>query len=488
MKRITVVGLGYGDLSSISLGAYRHLQKADKLYLRTKDHPIVQELQSEGISFFTFDHIYEEKSSFEEVYESITMQLLAEAEDDQKLVYAVPGHPLVAEKTVQLLLHYGKKADIEIDVEGSPSFLDIAFSRLQIDPIEGFSLLDGSQLDPREVNPRHHILIGQIYDRLIASDVKITLMDHYHDEQEVWLLDALGVPGKEKILRIPLFELDRQEIFSNLTALYIPPVADESILYGNFDYLTGVIATLRSPEGCPWDQKQTHQSLRPYLLEETYEFLEALDQEDPDAMAEELGDILLQILLHSQIASESGDFSITDVVRSLTEKMIRRHPHVFGQQEVEGVADVVTNWDEIKKREKEEKGVAAPSSLLDGIPETFPLIMKAYEQNKRAAKVGFDWERMEDLLAKLKEEIREFQEATTHEERENEMGDILFTVISLSRFMKIHPELALQNSVNKFDRRFRFVEARAAELGKSLKEMPLSEMDQWWNRAKSEEK
>lgn len=487
MNQIDVVGLGFGDLSSITLGAYRKLISSQKIFLRTADHPIVSELTEEGVVFQSFDEIYEAKDQFTEVYETIAQKLIQEALNGEPIVYAVPGHPMVAEKTVQLLLENGPKQGVKIQIEGSPSFLDVAFSRLGIDPIEGFALLDGADLPVSQLHPNQHLLIGQVYDRFVASDVKLALMEVYPDDYEVYLLDALGVEGKEQMVRIPLWELDRQTIFSNLTALYVPPTQEERILYRRFDFLADIIAILRSPDGCPWDQKQTHQSLRPYLIEETYEFLEALDGEDPDSMAEELGDILLQILLHAQIASEQGDFSIQDVVEHLTSKMIRRHPHVFGEKEASDAEQVVLNWEEIKKVEKESAGKSMPDSILDRIPKTMPLLLQAYEQNQRAAKVGFDWDQLDEVVDKLQEELQEFLQAETDSDREKEMGDLFFTLISISRFAKIHPELALQKAVSKFDQRFRYVEEQADQRGIKLKEATVEEMNQWWDEAKSKE-
>ncbi|WP_044641827.1 bifunctional methyltransferase/pyrophosphohydrolase YabN [Risungbinella massiliensis] len=487
MNKIDVIGLGFGDLSSITLGAYRKITSAKKIFLRTADHPIVEEFLAEGVLFQSFDEVYEAKDQFSEVYETIAERLIQEALSGELIVYAVPGHPMVAEKTVQLLLEHGPKRGIEIRIEGSPSFLDVAFSKLGIDPIDGFALLDGADLSVDQLHPNQHLLIGQVYDRFIASDIKLSLMEVYPDDYEIYLLDALGVEGKEQIVRIPLWELDRQTIFSNLTALYIPPTQAERILYRRFDFLADIIATLRSPGGCPWDQKQTHHSLRPYLIEETYEFLEALDEEDPDAMAEELGDILLQILLHSQIASEQGHFSIQDVVEHLTSKMIRRHPHVFGEKEASNAEQVVQNWEEIKKEEKVSAGKPVSSSILDRIPKTMPSLLQAYEQNKRAARVGFDWERLEEIVEKLQEELQEFLQAPTDLDREKEMGDLFFTLISISRFAKIHPELALQKAISKFDQRFRYVEEQANQRSIKLNEATVEEMNQWWDEAKSKE-
>jgi tetrapyrrole methylase family protein/MazG family protein len=225
--------------------------------------------------------------------------------------------------------------------------------------------------------------------------------------------------------------------------------------------------------------------LRRYLLEEAYEFLEAVAEGDAEAMADELGDVLLQIMLHSQIASEEGIFDIHDVIANLNDKMIRRHPHVFGEQKAETAEEVTANWEKIKQREKagqEEK------SLLDGVSKHLSALMMAYELQKKAAKVGFDWERKEDVLKKVQEELTELIQAKTPVEQEEEMGDVLFGIVNLSRFIGVQPELALLGACRKFHRRFRYVEKQARLNNKVLGELTLEQMDAWWEEAKRLEK
>jgi tetrapyrrole methylase family protein/MazG family protein len=400
------------------------------------------------------------------------------------LLYAVPGHPLVAERTVQLLLQAAEETDVSVEIAGGTSFLDPLFTLLRIDPIEGFSLLDGTALSAEQLDPRLHILIGQVYDRFVASDVKLTLMEVYPDDHPVTVVTAAGIPRMQEIRTVPLHELDHSNHFTDWTSVYVPPVREESALYRRFDYLAGVIARLRGPDGCPWDRKQTHESLRPYLLEETYEFLDAVAEGDVEAMAEELGDILLQVLLHAQIASEEGFFDIRDVVAGLTDKMIRRHPHVFGDAKVETADEVNRNWEEIKQKEKGEK----PVSVLSGIPSQFPALLKAYELSKKAAKVGFDWEKKGDVFRKAEEELAELSRAESDREREEELGDLLFVAVNLARFLKVNPELALLGACRKFERRFRHLEEKAYAAGKKLEELSMREMDAWWEEAKAFDK
>src|SRR5690606_16539565 len=245
------------------------------LFFRTKEHPAVQELEREGIVYESFDELYESSSQFEEVYEKIGERLLSEAQS-KDLLYAVPGHPLVAEQTVQILLERGKERGIHIEIKGGQSFLDALFQSVLIDPIEGFQLLDGTNLRKEEIVLTQHMIIGQVYDSFTASNIKLELMELLPDDYEIYVVERAGTP-MEKVRKMPLYKLDWDFATENLASIYIPPVKDEKILYKNFSYFRNVIATLRGPNGCPWDREQTHESLKKYLIEEAYELLEAID-------------------------------------------------------------------------------------------------------------------------------------------------------------------------------------------------------------------
>lgn len=272
-----------------------------------------------------------------------------------------------------------------------------------------------------------------------------------------------------------------------------------------FSKLVELMATLRAPNGCPWDRKQTHESLKPYLLEETYEVLETIDQRDAAKLREELGDVLLQVLFHSQIAAEAGTFTVDDVLELLATKLIRRHPHVFGDGDKTATPtngeQVLSQWEEIKRAERAAAG--GTRSALDGVPKTLPALLRAYQTQARAARVGFDWPHnksgLEQIFGKVAEEMAELREAVSdsqttgeptssqtagHGNIEAELGDILFSLVNLARFLKVNPEEALRGSTNRFIDRFHLVEAQAAEQGRSLPDMTLPEMDALWERAK----
>lgn len=486
MKKIIVLGLGSGTLDQMPIGIYRMIKQAKQLYFRTSCHPAADELAAEGIQYNSFDEVYEAHQQFAEVYEEICQRLLFMAEKDT-VVYGVPGHPLVAEKTVQLLLERGPQRGINIEVIGGQSFLDAIFTVLKIDPVEGFSLLDGSQLEGRAIQPGIHILICQVYDSFTASDVKLTLMETYPDEYPVTVVTAAGIPGEEEIETIPLYELDRLTGYSNLTTVYVPPTDDPVVLNKQFWRLKEIVKILRSPEGCPWDREQTHQSIRKNLIEETCEVLETIDENDPEAMCEELGDLLMQILLHSQMTEEEGFFTVDDVVATLNEKLLRRHPHVFGDMGANDAEEALQNWQAIKAEEKKAKGLEV-GSLLDGLPPDLTALLTALKLQKKAATVGFDWDSIELVMDKVLEEWHEFNQATTDQDKKEEFGDLLFALVNLSRFVKIDPEEALSLSNLKFKRRFAYIERKFQQAGKSMENATLEEMEEVYQEGKRKEK
>ena len=481
MKKINIIGLGAGDINQLPLGVYKDLKSGLPIFLRTKEHPVVYQLEKEGFDYQSFDSIYESHEQFEAVYQEICETLLSI--NDDEIIYAVPGHPLVAERTVQLLLQMGEERGVTIEVSGGQSFLDDIFRVLRIDPIEGFQLLDGTDLKQEEIQLRQHILVGQVYDSFVASNVKLTFMEKLPYDYEVYIVTAAGSKD-EKIRKIPLVELDREAEVNNLTTIYIPPVKNETLIYKDFYKLKGIIAKLRGPGGCPWDIKQTHESLKKYLIEEAYEVIEAIQEQDVDHLVEELGDVLLQVLLHAQIGEDDGYFNIDDVIEGLSAKMVRRHPHVFGDRVAETAEDVVKNWQEIKQ---EEKGIQQ-ESILDEVGKSLPNLIRAFELQRKAAKVGFDWHDVSGAWDKLTEEIGEFKDEIalnpSSEDVMKEFGDILFAFINIARFYDIHPDEALFMTNQKFMNRFHYIERKVKDSGRTFEDYTLEELDSYWNEAK----
>jgi len=253
-----------------------------------------------------------------------------------------------------------------------------------------------------------------------------------------------------------------------------------------FEKLVEIMTALRGEKGCPWDKEQTRESLKPFLVEETYEVLEAIDEGNPEKIREELGDLLFQIIFHCQLAKERHEFDVNDVVRKISEKMIGRHPHVFGGATYETSEDVLKQWEERKKEEGKSR-----ESILEGIPRELPSLLKAHRIQSRASRVGFDWKQVEDVVEKLDEELKEFRKALEkkdQQEIEDELGDVFFVLVNISRFVGVNPEDALRKTISKFISRFRYIEMKSAESGKSLSGMSLEEMDALWDEAKGKEK
>ncbi len=254
----------------------------------------------------------------------------------------------------------------------------------------------------------------------------------------------------------------------------------------SFEDLISIMERLRSPEGCPWDRKQTHKSLLPYLVEETYEVVDAVERGNDEELKEELGDLLLQVVFHSQIAKERGSFNIDDVIDSIAKKLVRRHPHVFGDRtDIRSEEDVNREWEKLKEKEGKKR-----ESVLDGIPKSLPALERAYKLQKRAEKIGFDWKSFKGIKEKILEELSEIEremEKGNRKKLEEEVGDFLFMAVNLSRFLGVHPEVALRKANRKFEERFRFMERRAKELGRDLKEMNVNEMEELWQEAKKRE-
>ncbi|HWI53873.1 MAG TPA: nucleoside triphosphate pyrophosphohydrolase [Symbiobacteriaceae bacterium] len=484
---ITIVGLGPGSPGHLTVGALDALKSGRPVLLRTAIHPTVDALRAMGVQFATCDDLYERAHSFEAVYQAVAERVL----QHEDVVFAVPGHPLVGESSVKLIV---ARSPERVEFITGPSFLDTLLITLGLDPVDGMELLDALQLDRRLPSGDLPAVIMQLHSRGVASDAKLSLMERYPDDHPAILVRAAGVPGEERRVECLLHELDHYDWVDYLTTLYLPPLKQSRPIEANprrwaparwpVDPLVEVMARLRAPEGgCPWDQEQTHESLRKYLLEEAYEVVEAIDRGDPDDICEELGDVLLQVAFHAQVARENGTFDLHDIVQGITEKLVRRHPHVFGDVEAKTAEDVTRNWEAIKRQEK---GDRAPESLLKGISTALPALSRAGEVQKKAAKVGFDWDDIAGPVAKVREELAEVL-AATPDEQEGEVGDLLFAVVNLARMLKVDPELALSGTTAKFIRRFQHIERRAAEQGRVLSEMTLSDMDLLWDEAKQAE-
>jgi tetrapyrrole methylase family protein/MazG family protein len=478
---ITIVGLGPGDPLLLTRRAWEILSQAAEIYVRTARHPTLDGLPP-TVSVKSFDDLYEQTPQFADVYAQVADEVLrlGAATD---VIYCVPGHPLVGESTVTDILRRAPEQGITTEVIAGLSFVEPALTALHLDALDGLQIADALDVAAAHhpaLDPDRPALLAQIYSRTVAGDVKLTLLNQYPPDHEVVLLHAVGTPF-EQVLRLPLAEIDRRDDLAHLTALYVPALPTPS----GFNAFQETIAHLRAPEGCPWDREQTHQSLRACLLEETYEVLEALDADDPDALCEELGDLLLQIVLHTQIAVDQAEFRMPEVIAHIDAKLKRRHPHVFGEVFVTDSDDVKRNWQIIKQAEAIENGKAEQRpSALDGVPRGLPALAEADAIGGKAAQANFDWRSIEGVLDKVAEELRELQAAENEAERAAELGDVLFSIANLARWLKIDPEAALRAATAKFGARFREIERQARAQRRALSELTDREWDDLWNSAK----
>ncbi|HSQ26102.1 MAG TPA: nucleoside triphosphate pyrophosphohydrolase [Anaerolineales bacterium] len=478
---ITILGLGPGNPGQLTRDAWEILQTCDELYVRTRQHPVILALPAH-INVLSFDHLYEEGDSFEVVYEQIVYQVLELGRREQGVIYAVPGHPFVAEATSPEIVRRAQKVDMPVRIVEGLSFLEPTFTALGVDPLPQLTVMDAMEVAHHHAPlfpPHMPVLIAQIYSSLVASEVKLTLNVLYPDRHPVKLVHAAGTDN-EVVEELALYQIDRSPHIGLMTALYVPPLGDGT----SFEEFLDVVAHLRAPEGCPWDREQTHMSLRTTLLEETYEVLDALDKEDIAGLQEELGDLLLQIYLHAQIAVDEGEFTMANVVQGIYTKILRRHPHVFARIEVEGVQGVLVNWERIKAEERAAKG-KEETSLLDGVTKTLPALTQADQYLKRVARVGFDWPDLQAVLAKLQEELKEVDHALDGDEKLHEVGDLLLAVVNLARWIKVDPESALRQANLRFKKRFRYIESTAKKQGRPIAELSLDEMQSLWQEAKN---
>ena len=472
---ITVVGLGPGSPEYLTLGAAKALQEGSQVVLRTEHHGIAAYLEEQGIAYTTLDLFYETES-FERAYHRMSEHLFSLAEEGP-LVVGVPGHPLIGEQLTFTLLKACGGRDLKI-LPGI-SRADAALTLLAGCTEAGLTVIPASELSEGIIDPRRACVLLDLHSGLLASETKLKLLRRYPEDLEVVLCrDAMGEMVSESL---PLYALDQGRSFDHTVCLYLPQVHKTAISTFDFEHLTEIMALLRDENGCPWDRAQDHQSLKQYLIEEAYEVLEAIDLMDMDKLMEELGDLLLQVVFHARIAQERGEFDILDITTRICRKMIDRHTHIFGTDEADTPQAVIANWEAIKKAEK---GLKSHTQVLRDIPANLPALMRGYKIQKKASLVGFDWDSVEEALLKVDEELAELRSAMHQDlaEAGAELGDLLFAVVNVARFLEVQPELALTGTIEKFIRRFEYIEQHARC---PLEEMSLPEMDALWNQAKS---
>jgi tetrapyrrole methylase family protein/MazG family protein len=487
--RVVVVGLGPGGADLVVPAARAALTACAVRYARTARHPAVTELAAEGLALEPLDSHYDTASDLEGCYRSIVAALGAAAHQHGSVAYAVPGSPAVAERTVELLREQAHSGSIVLEVVPGLSFADVAWARLGVDPMaDGARVVDARGLDAAHLEPAFPMLVAQCDTPLVLSDLKLVLLESFAPHTEVIVLQRLGLDD-EAVAAVPLAQLDRAITPDHLTAVYVP--ASETSPTRELARLLALAERLRRPGGCPWDAEQTHHSLTRYLLEESYEVVEAVetlpprapDDVAPDdpayrALVDELGDLLYQVIFHAVLATEAGAFDMADVARGIHDKLVRRHPHVFGDPgsemtDAESSEAVMANWEQIKKDEK------GTESIVAGITPGLPSLLYAHKLYRKAASVGLDPGDVDESLRRIDRAVGALRVGST-DDAEPAVGELLSAAVALARALGVDTESALRGWSAQFRDRFEAMEQLARERGQDLHELPPAAVQELW--------
>jgi tetrapyrrole methylase family protein/MazG family protein len=454
-----IVGLGPGDPGFLTREAISRLETAREVLTLNDRHPALTSIAAGKIRAL-------DAAADEEALESLATEVLEPAQGAEDTVYAAPGHPLLDDRLAAVLLRRAGERGVPVQVVSGVSYAGAAIATLRLPLPEGE--LQVFHSPPPDPDARRPALIAPVPDQRAAAAVRSALLERYPDDTEVSVIRAPG-SVTATVQKVRLAALDTAATFDATTCLFVPPLPLEADVR-SFDGLEAIVARLRHPDlGCPWDRKQTHESLKSGFLQEAYEVVAALDEGNPTLLQEELGDILLHVLMQSQIAAEADEFTIRDVVLGLGAKLVRRHPHVFGNESVADADEVVANWDAIKRAER-----GADQPTLASVTPNQPALAYAQELVRRAARTGFEWPTTEQAIDKVVEEIRELAEAASKEQRSEEFGDALLALVNVARRSDVDAEEALRLASRKFHRRFTALESLAREKGTPL---DLSESD-----------
>ncbi len=478
---ITIVGLGPGDPKTLTCQAREILDGCSEVFVISKEHPAIH-LLSETVKVKSFDeHTWVEK--FAGAGQTAVVDLLIQlGHREQGVVFAVPGHPVLDYAGTPEIIQKARTEGVKVEVIPGVSYLDTIYFTLKINQNQQVNVVDAScvaETYAPKFPPSVPTLILHVNSAEIARHLKASLSQLYPNKHPLMLVHQPGT-GEELVEEVTLSSIDSSSKFGVSSAVYLPPLGAGT----SFEDFLDVVAHLRSPQGCPWDREQTHQSLRATLLEETYEVLDTLDHEDTPGLQEELGDLLLQVYLHAQIAVDQSEFSMADILKGVYSKILRRHPHVFSQTEVDDVSGVLVNWERIKAEERAANG-KPEAGLLDGVIRTLPALTQADQYLKRAARVGFDWPDLHSVLAKLQEELIEVDHAQNRDEKFHEIGDLLLAVVNLARWLDVDPESALREANLRFKSRFNYIERSAHLGGRTVSSLSLEQMEQLWQEAKN---
>lgn len=467
MQTITIVILRAP--AALTLVQEQALKSGLPLYLQTEKHPSAKVLLEHRVSFTSMDDLFDASEDFDALNAAVAKRLC----DAGDCVYLATGN--IQNSQLPAISKIAKEHDIRVTVLPHLSASAVAFPEREI--AVSFSAHDL----PEQLDPEQCCVVEEIDSRIVAGEVKLFLSEFYPDESLVFLA-SIGKDGSYSAREIMLCELDRQTQYDATTILYVQKTDYESRNRHGFDDVMRIVRRLRAPNGCPWDREQTHESLKNALLEESYELIDAIDEDDDAHICEEMGDVLLQFALHAAIAEEQSAFTARDACTELVEKLIYRHPHVFGEIRVSGSDEVLKNWDALKMTQRKQ---TTQTEVLKSVPKSFPALLRSRKVQKKAADVGFDWENAQQAFYKIAEETEELREAMeqgTH--IEEEMGDLLFAVVNVARLLKLEPEFLLMQATDKFIGRFETMERLAKSRQKELKDLTFAEQDRLWDEAK----
>ncbi len=470
MNQITVISLGPGDRAYITLGAMDTMKNARRLILRTARCDAADYLKKEGVAFDALDPLYDSSEDFDELNKNAVNALL-EAARTENVVYAV--FDAAQDETVKRLM----KTDAPVTLTpGVPLAAPLMCAAKKADA----QAVPASMLENWDANAP--LLLTELDSPLLAGEIKLRLLPEYGEKQQVLFFPPEKKGAARAFEAIELVALDRQRAYDHTAAALIVPVELAKKERFSFDDLVRVMDKLRSENGCPWDREQTHQSLRQYLIEEAYETTAAIDDEDWPHAADELGDVLLQVVFQANIGRQYGTFELSDITTAICKKMIARHPHIFGDASALTSAEVTTNWEELKRRER---GISSASESLMDVSRGLPPLMRAEKVQKKAALVNFDFDGPEQALLKVHEEADEvLEELRAQRDPAEEVGDLLFSCVNVGRLSHVECETALIKAAEKFVKRFQSMENLIKTDGKSFKDLTTAEMDVYWNRSK----
>ena len=478
MERLTIVTLGTGGEAFLTRGVERALREAETLVLRTARHPMAAWLAKEDIAFTALDDLYESCEDFDEFNREAAQRLAALCEKGP-VCYAVSDAAFDTTVAVlqQLLKERGTAAAILPGVSHASRCLALVDA-----PAAAVRLYSAADFERAPHSPAEALLLSEVHSRTCAGDCKLKLMSLLPEETEITFISGEEATGELSTRIIPLYELDRQKHYDHLTAIYVPGMPLLTRSRYNMDDLMQVVARLRAPDGCPWDREQTHESILQDLLEESYEYIQAVRDEDIDHMYDELGDVLLQVAMQAEIAKEHGEFELLDVTSAICGKMIERHPHVFGQVKADTSEQVLENWEALKRKQR---GITSHADAMAEVSTGLSPLLRASKVQKKAAKVGFDFANAQDALQKVYEEADEVKENLENgHDPEEEIGDLFFSVVNVCRLCGKNPDIALFSAVEKFISRFRGMEMQVKNAGKCVEDLTLSEMDVYWEAGK----